>query len=379
MSEIRIVIAGDLVPTQINYISFSEANVKKLVDDNILKILSDSDYVIANLETPLIDCEKNIKKCGPCLKAPESTINGIKKLGIDFVTLANNHIMDQGENGLYKTIELLESNDISYAGVGNSINEMKSFFVHNIGGTKIGLYCCAENEFSIATKKHPGANPFDPLETLDSIYMCKEKCDFLIVLFHGGKEHYRYPSPNLAKTCRKIADKGADLIVVQHSHCVGTRENYNGTEIVYGQGNFIFNLNQNEYWNNAILVELLIENGKVTYNYLPIEQNGHGVKLSYDDSIINGFNERTKELKDELLEEKYEEFAKKMLAEYEIASLGKISKNIFIRAINKLLHHKLTHKLFSEKQRLVLIDFLRCDAHRELWLKGLEYCVEKEQ
>lgn len=374
----KIIIAGDLVPTENNYNQFSDCSINDLTDKNLKELLSSADFVVANLETPLVDKKSPIRKCGPCLSAPESTIRGIKGLEIDFLTLANNHIMDQGEKGLNKTIEVLRKSDISYAGVGKNINEMNSFYIQTIQGVKIGIFCCAENEFSIATKNKPGANPFDPLETPDDISAYKNECDFLIVLFHGGKEHFRYPSPNLAKTCRKIADKGADLIVVQHSHCVGTREQYNGTEIVYGQGNFIFNLNQNEYWNNAILVEVLIDNGKVTYNYLPIEQNGCGVKISNDESILKGFYERTKELNDELLEEKYEEFAKKMLAEYEIASLGKISKNIFIRVINKLFHHKLTHKLFSKEQRLVLIDFLRCDAHRELWLKGLEYCIDKE-
>lgn len=375
----KIIIAGDLVPTKHNYLNFTNSLVRDLVDDELINILSESNLVIANLETPLTNIKNPIKKCGPCLSAPEDTINGIKALGIDFVTLANNHIMDQGEKGLKRTIELLETNGILYAGAGNNINEVKPFHTYNIEGKIIGIFCCAENEFSIATKNCSGANPFDPLETPDLIKSYKDKCDFLIVLYHGGKEHYRYPSPNLMKVCRKIADRGADLIVVQHSHCVGTRENYNGTEIIYGQGNFIFNLNQNEYWNNALLIEINITNNNVSYNYIPIEQNGSGVKISKDQSILKGFHDRENNLNEDLLEANYSEFAKNMLAEYEIASLGKISKNIFIRALNKLFKHRLTHLLFSERHRLVLIDFLRCDAHRELWLKGLEETVDKKQ
>lgn len=374
----RIIIAGDLVPTEKNYDSFSKCLVNDLVDSEIKNLLSTADLVVANLETPLIDEKNPIKKCGPCLSAPESTIRGMKELGIDFFTLANNHIMDQGEKGLEKTIEILRNADISFSGVGRNISEMNPFYAKTIQGMKIGIYCCAENEFSIATRDSSGANPFDPLETLDELSAFKSECDYLIVLFHGGKEHYRYPSPNLSKTCRKMAEKGADLVVVQHSHCVGTREQYNETEIVYGQGNFIFNLNQNEYWNNAILIDILFENGKVEYNYIPIEQNGIGIRMSKDETILKGFHERTEELNVDILEQKYEELAQNMLAEYEIASLGKISRNIFIRAFNKLLHHKLTHKLFTDEQRLVLIDFLRCDAHRELWIKGLETCINKK-
>lgn len=62
------------------------------------------------------------------------------------------------------------------------------------------------------------------------------------MLYHGGKEYYRYSSPNLQKTCRKMTEKGADLVLCQHSHCIGSYEEYNDSTILYGQGNFIFNM-----------------------------------------------------------------------------------------------------------------------------------------
>jgi len=55
------------------------------------------------------------------------------------------------------------------------------------------VYTCAEHEFTIATENTPGANPFDPLESLDHIQELKSKCDFVLVLYHGEKAHYRYP------------------------------------------------------------------------------------------------------------------------------------------------------------------------------------------
>jgi len=106
-------------------------------------------------------------------------------------------------------------------------------------GKKIGIYACAETEFSIAEDNRAGANPFDPLESLDHIADLKSKCDFVIVLYHGGKELYRFPSPYLRKVCRKIVEKGADLVICQHSHCIGAFENYHDSVIVYGQGNFL--------------------------------------------------------------------------------------------------------------------------------------------
>lgn len=54
------------------------------------------------------------------------------------------------------------------------------------------MYSCAQHEFTIATENSPGVKPFDTLELLDYIKELKSSCDYLVVLYHGGKEHYRY-------------------------------------------------------------------------------------------------------------------------------------------------------------------------------------------
>lgn len=138
-----------------------------------------------------------------------------------FFTLANNHILDQGEQGLHSTMDVLNSNNIPFAGVGKNIQEASKPYIKQFENFRLGVYCCAEHEFSIANENKAGANPFDPLESLDHISQLKKEVDYLVVLYHWGKEHYRYPSPNLQKTCRKLVEKGADLVVCQHSHFIG--------------------------------------------------------------------------------------------------------------------------------------------------------------
>ena len=195
----------------------------------------------------MVDEQTPIEKFGPNLYAPKITIKGIKGLDPTLLTLANNHILDQGIKGLESTIKLLNENNIPYTGIRKNLHAANIGYTIENSGYKLGIYACAENEFSIATSTQPGANPFDPLESLDHIKALKNECDYVIVLYHGGKEHYRYPSPYLQKVCRKIVEKGADLVVCQHSHCVGSYEKYKSSTIVYGQGNFIFNKYRNEY------------------------------------------------------------------------------------------------------------------------------------
>ena len=238
----QIIIGADLVPTSSNSGLFSSGKVEELVDASLMKILNESDYRIFNLEVPLSDVERPIVKCGPNLIAPSATIAGFKALHVDLLTLANNHILDQGEKGLSSTLQALSQHNIEYVGAGMDSEQAAQPFIFSFSEKKIGVYACAEHEFSIATVLTAGANPFDPLWSFDHVSSLKEKCDYVIILYHGGKEHYRYPSPGLQKVCRRFIDKGADLVVCQHSHCIGCEEKYNNGTIVYGQGNFLFDL-----------------------------------------------------------------------------------------------------------------------------------------
>ena len=185
-----IIIGADIVPTKSNYDLFEKGDVLELVGQELLDILNKADYRIFNLEVPLADTEKPISKCGPNLIAPRSTVNGLKALGVDLFTLVNNHILDQDIQGLDSTRKALDEAGIAYIGVGNTPKEAAKPYIFENAGKKIGVYACAEHEFSIVSDTRPGANPYDPLESFDHVAKLKEQCDFVIVLYHGGKEHY---------------------------------------------------------------------------------------------------------------------------------------------------------------------------------------------
>ena len=127
----KLIIGADLVPTPSNSSFFIDGNIEEIIDHKILELLNNADYRIFNLEVPLVDVFSPIEKAGPVLSTPSSTIKGIKKLGVDFATLANNHIYDHGEEGIKSTIKLLENNNISYAGIGDFENAHRvHYFEH---------------------------------------------------------------------------------------------------------------------------------------------------------------------------------------------------------------------------------------------------------
>ena len=370
---VSIIIGADFVPTKTNENLFASGDLRTLIGDDLVEVLQAADYRIFNLEMPLTNFEQCIAKCGPNLKADPQSIKAYKNASIDLFTLANNHIMDYGEEGLNATINILKQNAISYVGVGANLDEAKKPIFFNFKEKKIGVYACAENEFSIAGENSMGANPFDPLESLDHIVEAKGNCDYLIVLYHGGKEHYRYPSPNLQKRCRKIVRKGADLVLCQHSHCVGCEERYNDSVIVYGQGNFLFDITEHECWQSGMLVCI---DDNFDISYIPIEKRGNLVRKSTNKNIIENFNKRSCEIQKEgFIQEEYARFASTMCDSY-LLSMSAQRRFLIRRIINKLSSYKYDKKLLSKKYKkenlLAIQNFIECEAHHELLLRGIK-------
>lgn len=370
---INLIIGGDLVPTKSNEEFFESGDIEKLLDKGLRETWYNSDIRLFNLEVPLVDKISPMEKWGPNLISSTSTQNGLIALKPSLITLANNHILDQGEKGLYSTVSLLEEHNIPYVGVGKDINAASKPHIIRKEGISIGVYACSENEFSVVSKHSAGGNPFDPLESLDHIQKLKSETDFVIVLYHGGKEHYRYPSPNLQKTCRKMVEKGADIVICQHSHCIGAFEKYRESTIVYGQGNFIFDYSDREHWKTSILIKLKISN-KIETEFVPFIKDGNRIATpskELSNNILNEFYRRSKEIQKEgFLNQQYTRFAEREINGY-LTIVGGMNKWVS-RIDRKLLGGRILKKQYNRKRLLALQNYIECEAHRELFLAGLK-------
>lgn len=379
----NILIGADVVPTNSNTDLFISGDVHGLLGDMLFNILHRADYRIFNLEVPLTDWEKPIPKCGPNLIAPTMCVAGYKAMHVDLLTLANNHILDQDQQGLESACRVLDAAGIAYTGVGQTPEEAAKPYIFECDGKRIGVYACAEHEFSIVTEHSAGANPIDLLESPDHVAALKAQSDFVIVLYHGGKEHYRYPSPNLQKVCRKLVEKGADLVVCQHSHCIGCEEKYQGSTIVYGQGNFLFDHSKSEFWQTSLLVQI---SDNFEISYIPLKKNGNGVRCADKaeaEIILKEFRQRSVEIKDNvLLREKYSEFAASCLDSY-LLTISEVGNKFVFRVINKLFHYRFEKwfimRWYQKKSLLAMQNYFDCEAHKELLINGLEKRINELQ
>ncbi len=374
----EILIGADLVPTKSNEDVFCKKNFIGYLGEDFKNIWLKADYRMFNLETPLGNLDyKPIDKNGPNLLANSETINGIKSLNPDLVFLANNHILDYGEDALANTIKLLENNKIDYTGIVDNINKRLIPKIIEKDGIKIGIYNVCETEFSAPTEKNCGANIIKEVESYKIVNELKKACNFVFVIYHAGKECYRYPSPDLKRICENFVDFGADVVITQHSHCIGCKQIYKDKTIIYGQGNFIFDDCDDEYWNTAILIDIFIEKGKLNIKYIPIEKSNNLIKISSNSEILENFNTRSKEIEDNsFIENKYSEFANKNINSYLHMASG---IRMYNRILNRLSKRKYFEKKYNKKDCLALLNIIECEAHRELFIRGLKEKIKEYQ
>ena len=368
----KLNICGDFFPTLCNEELFVKGNIKKLIGGELVDLFRNSDINVCNLEGVLTNCDKGILKSGPHIKASVETIKSFKELGITAVSMANNHIGDYGREGIEQTFKVLKEAGIDYFGAGMDEVSCRRAFIVAKEGVTVGFYSCAEYEFTIAGESYPGANPYDESYIFDDIVALKDKVDYVIVLYHGSKEYYRYPVPYVQKRCRKMIEKGANLVLCQHSHCIGTFEKFKQGEILYGQGDFLFVREDNEFRHSGLLVTVEIDiSFKVSY--VPIVIKGNGIEIACSkerEKIMTEFLDRSELIKSpNFVKCTYVNFVKKYEKKYYYHFLGRFS--IVVKLLIKLGMHNLAKQMFSQRELLALLNDLRCEAHRDLIITSL--------
>lgn len=366
----RVLIGADIVPTKNNIDIFEAGDLEGLVGKELARVMCDSDFNILNLETPLTDKLSPIVKAGENFAAPKRTISGLRAINPHFYGLANNHILDQGDQGLVSTINLLKASGIGCAGAGMTAEEAARPYIKRVSGVNIGIYLCAEHEYSVVTREHGGANPYDPLYSFDHVRQLRENCDLCIVLFHGGIEYYRYPSPQLRRVFKRFAESGADVIVAQHTHCIGCMEKFMDSLLVYGQGNFLFDDSDKEIEKTSLLVQISTDGKNHDYSFIPLVKDKYTVKKTDSKSgeiILREFSKRSELItKEGVIEEKFYGYTKQQARGYLTGISGGFGRFFPIRVINKMCSYRLSERMYSGKLVLPLENYINCETHREV-------------
>jgi len=282
--DLSIIIAGDLCPMGRSEEFFKIGNIEKLFS-GILPTVRDSDLSIVNLECPLTKQWSPILKYGPHLRADPSCAKSIYEAGFNIVSLANNHILDMGEKGLIDTLAACNDAGLLSVGAGINLDHASELLYLEVKNKRIAILSVTEHEFSIAKTNSPGACPLDLINIFYQIKEAQQRSDFILVIVHCGNEYFELPSPGIVKKCHYLVDLGVNAIVCNHVHVPGGMEIYKDTPIIYFNGNFLFESdNEPDEWYKGFLVKFLISPiTGTTVELVPYQQSKNDIGITLMD------------------------------------------------------------------------------------------------
>lgn len=231
----KILFAGDYVQS----ISID----KDLFSADIERQIADCDFRCCNFEGP---CETAhmvpINKIGPNIHQKREAVERIKNAGFNIVSLANNHIMDYGSDGLKHTLQEMENNGISCIGAGLFPEDVYKPVVLKDHELTLGILSLAENGFGALTRESGcGYAWFGDERAKQAIKDCLSECDRTIIVCHGGAEKWDYPLPEYRELYKEWIDQGVTAVIGHHPHVPQGWEKYGSGYIFYSLGNFMFN------------------------------------------------------------------------------------------------------------------------------------------
>lgn len=383
-NKANIVIAGDIFPFPINEEYFRSGAAGELVDDKLLELFRNADYSVCNLEGCLFSGDTQNKKSGVRIKADPSCINGYKAMGFDCICVANNHATDFGPEGFYSTREAISGAGLDIVGDCDSTEKRNNYKSLDINGVKIALYAVSEELFNAPTATTPGANIYEEYRVCKEIEKLKEAFDHVLVLYHGGQEHYQYRDPQMKKRFYNMVEAGASFIIAQHTHVIGLEENYKGAILVYGQGNSLFHYSEkpNKVHSEGIIIELEVSKESIEMKKHLIRRKGAGA--IYDPKQdLSDMNERSRRLaQGEEFEDEFRAFIYGAARKKELfpSMRGKNrSDNDYKEEYNAQEFYSYIRTRFSVNQLYKLLKFFKMDEFNELATEAIKDLIREKE
>ena len=348
----KTLFTGDICPTDYTRESFAEGDIATLFTDTA-ELFKEADFAFVNLECAITDTDGKILKYGPNLKAPHATAKMLKDLGVTVAGISNNHVFDFGRAGALDTLAALDEAGVDHTGFGKNYEDSRKDYIFEKNGERIAVIAVCEHEYSYALEDRMGSRPFDEFETIEDIRKAKSGADRVIVAYHGGKEMCHYPSPRLIRACRAMVRAGADLVMCQHTHCLGAYENYNGGHIIYGTGNFNFvsPTDKDICWHDGMAVKYDTRSNEI--EIVPTHElpDGSGITVAKGEKLEAmkaDIELYSNSLKDGTWKKGWHDFCVERCSSY----LSKLAVFLLPEA--------------TEKERGILSHYLDCEAHNDL-------------
>lgn len=267
---VDLAFTGDVLFPDYLLNAYDKEGISGIISENALDVLREADIAMINQEFPFSTVGEAMVDKEYTFRIAPSRVEVLNELGVDIVTLANNHALDYGNTALLETLSVLSESDIAYVGAGENLEKAKELKIMDVNGVKVG-FLGASRVIPVAgwnaTSGSPGMfTTYDPTALVEEITKAKEICDVVIVYVHWGIERNERPEAYQRDLAFQYIDAGADMVVGSHPHVMQGIEYYEGKPIIYSLGNFIFN---NSTQKTGILKAGIKETGEISLSLVP--------------------------------------------------------------------------------------------------------------
>lgn len=273
--ETTILFTGDVLFANAFKAGYDAKGIEGVIEKDLLAELNDADILMVNNEFPYSDRGVPMEDKQFTFRCSPSYVKALNEMGVDVVSLANNHTLDYGKEALSDTFATLDQAGILYGGAGESVERAEEVQVIEVNGKKYG-FLAVSRVIPVASWKVENSAPgifscYDDTRLVELVAEAKEECDFLAVYPHWGVEYAAYPESYQTKIAERCIEAGADVIVGSHTHCLQGVSYIDGKPVFYSLGNFIFGQNIDR---SAILKVTVDDAGNVSCQFLPVYAAG---------------------------------------------------------------------------------------------------------
>jgi len=252
--------------------------------ERVRPIFAAADLVAANLECPFTARGEKLLKNFNFRARPELA-GALQAGGIHVVTIANNHLMDYGPDGLLDTLATLDRAGIAHCGAGRSLAEARKPAIvtrHGITLGFLGYFYLGERNIEppevIASDDRPGVagtyKDFEGMQKMlaEDLAALRNQVDLPIVFWHWGREGSSALEEYQVTLGHRSVDQGARLVLGSHPHVLQGMEKYQGVPIVYSLGNFVFGGNSNPRNKDSAIYRARVDrSGVLTSEAIPVQ------------------------------------------------------------------------------------------------------------
>ncbi len=216
-------------------------------DQSVLDLMRSEDVFMVNNEFPYSDRGTPLADKKFTFRAAPSTASWLTQMGVDIVSLANNHCYDYGEEAFLDTLSTLENLRMPYVGAGRNLNEAAAPAYFHVQDMTVAIVNSTQIErldnpdTKGATQDTAGVfRCFDQTKLLEVLKLAKQNADYVILYIHWGTENETQPDWLQTDRIADLSAAGADLIVGDHPHCLQPFTYTGSTMVAYSLGNFLF-------------------------------------------------------------------------------------------------------------------------------------------